>query len=113
MTDKLPEEIKQEDGKPSLTVERRVNWALPSWLLSGLFTVCVAIAGVALTMWSNESVQDMNIEYVMKQIEEVKAENRALKQDIGANKLHLENFSSEALDMMRRLNEQDRFRKPR
>ena len=106
-------ESDKEDKKPVATVERRINWALPSWILSGLFTMCVAVAGVALTMWRNEGIQDNKIEYLMKQNETRDVENAALKAAIGANKLHLENFSNEALDLMRRINEQDRFRKQR
>lgn len=100
-----------DDDEPK--IERRRSWNPPTWLLSGLFTVCVAVVGVGLAMWSNDSVQDTNINYALKQIDKLEAENRALRTELGTQKLNQENFTSEVLDLMRRLAEQDRFRKQR
>ncbi len=100
-----------DDEEPK--VERRRNWSSFSWLWGGLFGLSVGISSAALNVWSNDSVQNANINYLTKQVEEIKLENRTLRAELGAQKLNQENFTGEVLDLMRRLTEQDRFRKQR
>ena len=115
----MPEPIKgiadAENGedKPIEKVERRSNWTMPPWFISTVVAIVVPICATAFAIYRNDSVQDTKIEHLMRQTEESKVEARSLRGEIEANKTHVENFSAEALDLMRRLAEQDRFRKQR
>lgn len=104
------EETAKADAKKKEVTDRRRGITISKALYGGIFTMCIGVGGAGFAMWRNDSVQDTKIEYAQDDIKANDAAIHELRTEMAANKRHLESFSTEAIDRLKILAEQDRFR---